>query len=125
VANIVTAVKQIDEYFEAWNEPDSDRRRDLLARSVSAGVELVHPTFGRSDGIDALSGHIASYQAALPNSRVVLTSAIDRHNQLARYAWQVVDAGGQAVIAGIDVVELADDGRLERILLFHDPPGAS
>jgi hypothetical protein len=32
---------QIAEYFEAWNEPDPDRRRELLAGSVAADVELV------------------------------------------------------------------------------------
>jgi hypothetical protein len=113
-------LERIGEYFEAWNEPDSDRRRDLLARSVTADVELVHPTFGRSRGIEALAEHIATYQTAMPGTEVVLTSAIDGHNQVARYAWQVVDAGGEPKVAGIDVVEIAGDGRLERILLFHD-----
>jgi hypothetical protein len=111
---------EIAEYFEAWTEPDPDRRRELLAGSVAADVELVHPTFGRSRGIDALAGHIATYQAAIPDTRVVLTSDIDAHNQIARYAWQVADAGGNAVMTGIDVVEIAADGHLARSLLFHD-----
>jgi hypothetical protein len=111
----------ISEYFQAWNELDSDRRRDLLARSVMPDVQLVHPTFGRSRGSDALAGHIASYRQAMPGTEVVLTSGIDAHNQIARYTWEVVDAGGRTLVAGLDVVELAADGRLERILLFHDP----
>jgi hypothetical protein len=41
-------VKQIDDYFAAWNEPATERRRALLARTVTPDVELVHPTWGRS-----------------------------------------------------------------------------
>ena len=41
-------VSPIGEYFQAWNEPDVDRRRELLERSVTAEIELVHPSFGRS-----------------------------------------------------------------------------
>jgi hypothetical protein len=106
----------ISEYFEAWNERDDERGRDLLARSVTPDVELVHPTFGRSRGNDALAGHIAGYQQAMPGTEVVLTSGIDAHNQIGRYTWQVVDAGGQTLVAGLDVVEFAADWRLERIL---------
>jgi hypothetical protein len=113
-------MRQIDEYFEAWNEQDDETRRELLAGSVTAEVELVHPTWGRSTGIDALAEHIAAYQAAMPGSRVVLSSAIDSHNQIARYGWEIADTDGATVMTGIDVVEIADDGRLERILLFHD-----
>jgi hypothetical protein len=114
-------VDQIAIYVEAWNERDVERQRDLLTRSVTADVVLIHPTFGRSCGIDALARHIGAYQAAMPETRVVLTSGIDHHNQVARYAWQVADtADGHPLVAGIDVVELADDGRLARILLFHD-----
>jgi hypothetical protein len=112
-------VTPISAYFQAWNEPNVERRRALLARSVTPEVELIHPTFGRSRGIDALVEHIASYQEAMPGTEIVLTSGIDAHNQIARYTWQVVDAQGATVLAGLDVVEIAADGRLERILLFH------
>jgi hypothetical protein len=50
----------------------------------------------------------------------VLTRAIDAHNQPARYAWKLQYIDGNTVVAGIDVVEIAADGRLARILLFDD-----
>jgi hypothetical protein len=117
---MVDAVDQILEYVEAWNEPDPDSCRELLARSVTAEVELVHPTFGRARGIETLAEHIAGYEAAMPDTRVALTRAIDAHNQIARYAWKLQDIDGNTVVAGIDVVETAADGRLARILLFDD-----
>jgi hypothetical protein len=115
-------VKQIDDYFAAWNEPEAARRRALLESSVTPEVELVHPTWGRSQGIDALLAGIVQYRSALPGAIVVLTTGLDSHNHLVRYGWQIVDPEGRRVMAGMDVVELAGDGRLKRILLFHEQP---
>ena len=59
----MVVVEHIDGYFAAWNEPLTERRRTLLERSVTADVELIHPTWGRSQGIDALLARIDSYQS--------------------------------------------------------------
>jgi hypothetical protein len=112
-------VKQIDDYFAAWNEPQPEQQRALLERSVTADVELVHPSWGRSQGIAALVAAIGKYRSALPDTAIVLTSGLDGHNDLVRYGWDIVDQHGHRVMDGIDVVELASDGRLKRILLFH------
>ena len=40
----VMVVKQIDDCFAAWNEPQTEQRRAVLERSLTAHVELVHPT---------------------------------------------------------------------------------
>jgi hypothetical protein len=117
----VPVVEQIDGYFAAWNEPLKKRRRTLLERSVTADVELIHPTWGRSQGIDALLARIESYQSALPEAAVVLASGLDSHNDVVRYGWDIVDQHGRHVMEGIDVVELAGDGRLKRVLMFHGP----
>jgi hypothetical protein len=105
-------------YFAAWNETDSDQRRRLLERSVTDDAELVDPT-GRSRGIDGLSDRIGRYQSAAPGTKVLPTTGIDAHNDLVRYAWKIVDPDGHDFIEGLDVAELADDGRLKRILMFH------
>jgi len=117
----VVAVQEIDDYFAAWNEPLSEPRRSLLERSVSEDVELIHPTWGRSQGIDALMERIEGYMSALPDSTVVLSSGLDSHNGVIRYGWEIVDPHGQRVMEGLDVVELAEDGRLRRVILFHGP----
>jgi hypothetical protein len=114
-------MQQIDDYFAAWNEPIEELRRALLERSVTADVELIHPTWGRFQGIDALVAHIGSYRSALPEATVVLSSGLDSHNDVVRYRWDIVDQHGNPVMEGIDVVELAQDGRLRRVVLFHGP----
>jgi hypothetical protein len=45
VDDVVTA------YFVAWNEPDPERRREILQRSLTDDAELLDPT-GRWQGID-------------------------------------------------------------------------
>jgi hypothetical protein len=89
-------VGALDDYFAAWNEPSRDRRRELLARSVDAHVEVIHPTFGRSEGIEQLEGQIEQYLSAMPDTAVVRSSEVDGHNQLVRYAWTIVDQDGTA-----------------------------
>jgi hypothetical protein len=92
----------------------------LLSRSVTDAAELIDPT-GRWQGIDGLVQRIGRYHAAAPGTRVVPASGVDAHNNLVRYAWRIIDQQGGNVIEGIDVAERIDDGRLQRILMFHGP----
>jgi hypothetical protein len=57
-------VQPLDDYFAAWNKPQTERRGALLERSVTTDVELIHPTWGRSHGIDALLTHIGDCRSA-------------------------------------------------------------
>jgi hypothetical protein len=109
----------IGNYFRAWNEVDPEQRRFLLERSVTSDVELVDPT-GRWQGVEGLSERICNYLSSAPGTRVVPSSDVDAHHDLARYSWSVVDDGGE-IIEGLDVVERAGDGRLKRISMFHGP----
>jgi hypothetical protein len=109
----------VDDYFAAWNEPVLAGRRALLERCVTPEVEVIHPSWGRTVGIDPLLGHIDRYRAAMPDTSIVPSSGIDHHNTFLRYGWKVVDASGEQQMEGLDVVELADDGRLKQIVLFH------
>ena len=110
----------ITAYFEAWNEPDSDRRHRLLERAVTADAELVDPT-GHWQGIPGISERIGRYQSAAPATRVLPSSGVDAHHDLVRDSWTIVDPEGREVIEGIDVAERASDGHLRRILMFHGP----
>ena len=110
----------IDTYFEAWNEADSERRRALLERSITPDAELVDPT-GRWRGLAGLSERIGNYLASAPGTRVVPSSGVDAHHDVVRYSWSVVDEDGRELIEGVDVGERANDGRLNRIAMFHGP----
>jgi hypothetical protein len=45
-------------------------------------------------------------------------SAIDAHHEHVRFAWELVAPDGRVALAGMDVGELAADGRLRRIVGF-------
>jgi hypothetical protein len=49
---------------------------------------------------------------------ILLTSGIDQHHNQIRFGWAYVDKDGKRAIAGIDVGELGEDGRLRRIVGF-------
>jgi hypothetical protein len=53
------------------------------------------------------------------------TSGIDRFGDQLRFAWELHGADGTLLVAGLDVGEVASDGRLRRITGFWgDLPAA-
>jgi hypothetical protein len=108
------------DYFAAWNERDARERERLLQRSLSDDPELVDP-LGRWRGVEAVSERIARYHSSAPGTKVVPDSGIDAHNDVERYAWGIVDPGGNKVMEGLDVTERDAAGRLHRIVMFHGP----
>jgi hypothetical protein len=113
------------DYFAAWNEADTDARRRLLGQCLSDDAELIDPT-GRWQGIAGLSERIGNYHSSAPGTRVVSASGVDEHNGIERYAWRIVDTGGNELMEGLDITERDDAGRLHRIVMFHGPlPAAS
>jgi SnoaL-like domain len=110
----------IDTYFEAWNETDDAARRALTERCLAGDVVLIeeHGQFSGHDGLEAL---MAKFQQAVPGGRIIKTSGFDEFDGIARYSWDAVDADGNTVSDGLDVVEHSADGRLRRIVMFHGP----
>lgn len=107
-------------YDAAWNEADGAERTRLLERSLTEDAELVDPT-GRFAGRRAIDDRIAGFGRRFPGARVTITSGVDEHNGFARYAWSITAAGGETILAGIDVVERSGDGRLRRVVMFFGP----
>jgi hypothetical protein len=48
------------------------------------------------------------------------TSAIDSHNDCARFAWSLGPAAGPAVVEGVDFCALSPEGRLVSVVGFID-----
>ena len=107
-------------YCEAWNVSADGQRRALLEKSWSDAGAYVDPRTSLA-GRDALFAHITRVQAARPGSRIVMTSGLDLHHDVLRFAWKLVDTRGNAVVEGVDFGELAADGRLRKITGFFGP----
>jgi len=110
----------VDAYCDVWCEPDPNVRRRQLALVWAPGATYTDPTVHASNS-DELLEHIAKVLARRPGAQVKRTSNVDEHHGCVRFAWHVVQADGTALPEGIDFLELASDGRIQRIVGFFGP----
>lgn len=110
----------VDAYCDVWCEPDPETRRQKLALVCSPSATYTYPTVHATNG-DELLAHIAKVLARRPGAKVMRTSAIDEHHGCIRFAWHVVQADGTALPKGIDFMDVASDGKIQRIIGFFGP----
>lgn len=118
------------DYVAAWNEPGAEARERLLAACVTDSVVMAPgyaPQAPPVRGRRALSDEIGTMIARRPVGRgfhLTRTGEVGAHHGWARFAWRVVDRNGVVLtvggmeIAGLDVVRIAVDGRLDQIVVF-------
>jgi hypothetical protein len=109
--------RAIGTYDQAWNAPDGRARRQLLDEALTDDCELVEPN-GRFAGREAIFERIEGFASRFPGTKVTITTSVDAHHAFARYGWEILNAEGNLVLDGIDVVEFAEGGQLRRILMF-------
>jgi len=105
-------------YVEAWNTNDPVERVNLLEWTVTEDVEFVDPLAnikGRGDLIQHITATRATYRDITFEPR----GEHDTHNNLVRAPW-LAKIGGTVSLRGIDIDEVAEDGRLSRIIGFFD-----
>lgn len=111
----------IDTYCQAWSEPAEERRAELLREVWAASASYTDPTV-HTQGVAELLAHIAKVRARRPGSKVIRTSQVDVHHEVARFAWRAVEANGKELPEGVDIAFLSADGaRIERIIGFFGP----
>ncbi len=110
----------IDTYLEAYSETDAARRAELIAEVWTADGMLIDPPLDGTghDGISALTDVV---HAHFPGHTFRRTTAVDAHHDVARYGWELVAPDGAVTLAGMDVAQLTDDGRIRRVLGFFGP----
>jgi len=115
-------------YEAALNEPEVDRRAELVAAALTedARVYAAHladsPTLDR-DAFAADCGVVQGWRP--PEATLRRRGEVDGHHEWIRFAWvvatpdgEVIEVGG-ARIEGVDVVELAPDGRFRGVVVFR------
>ncbi|HEU5085250.1 MAG TPA: hypothetical protein VFU14_18050, partial [Acidimicrobiales bacterium] len=106
-----------------WRATDDRVRAELVRRSFVDEGRHVDP-LADAVGHDELAGMLANVHAAYPGFAIERTSGIDQHGDQLRFGWELVAADGTPVVTGLDVAELAPDGRFARIASFWgDLPG--
>ncbi len=107
----------IDTYLSAWSEQDPDARAELVGRVWAEDGRLVDPPMAAT-GHAEISGMHAALQQQFAGHTFRRASGIDEHHGAVRFAWELVGPDGQVALTGLDVGELAEDGRLRRITGF-------
>ncbi len=110
----------IETYTAAWNETDEGKRRELLARAWADGATYTDP-MAHAAGAEELVSLISQFQSQWPGATIVPTSGIDEHHGRLRFGCAMEGADGSRTMEGIDIGELAEDGRIRSILGFFGP----
>lgn len=110
----------ITDYLAAWNEPDAEQRRALVARTWTADGDYLDPLAGAA-GHDGITDLIGAVQEQFPGHRFVLATGPDSHNDRVRFSWNLVGENGPVAV-GIDFATVAEDGRLRAVTGFLEQP---
>jgi hypothetical protein len=108
----------IDNYIALWNETDTVRRRDLIARTWTEDAVYVDPMM-RGEGHIGIDVMIAGVQAQFPGFRFRRISEVDAHNDRVRFGWELGPEDGPALAGGVDF-GVVSGGRLQAITGFLD-----
>ena len=110
----------VDTYFAAWNETDAARRGELIEQVWAADGRLIDPPL-TGEGYQGISDLIAAAHGQFPGCRFRRVSAVDTHHDQLRVAWELVTPEGAVAVAGTDVGEVDEQGRLVRMVGFFGP----
>lgn len=107
----------IDSYFAAWNEADRAKRLELIGQAFSAQAHYVDPVSDVT-GHDGIADMIEGVRAHYVGATLQRTGEIDAHHNVARFSWNATGVDGAVIVAGIDVVVVAGDGRVDALAGF-------
>jgi hypothetical protein len=108
-------------WIAAWDTPEPDKRRRLLEECFAEDGVATYPG-GRYVGREAVSALIARAHSRTPGLRIVQTTGVEAHHGALCAGWRISGSDGTVLREGLDAAEVDPDGRLRRVLGFHDPP---
>ena len=115
----------INRYFDAWNETDGARRRQLIAATWAPDADYRDPLMTGSghDGIDAM---IRAVQERFAHHTFRRSADVDGFGDRLRFSWELVTPAGEAIVKGSDFGIVDAHGRLQTVTGFLDqvPAGA-
>ncbi|MYW68744.1 nuclear transport factor 2 family protein [Streptomyces sp. SID8379] len=107
-------------YFEAWNARTPEDRAKAVAAAWAEEGSYTDPLVDVA-GHDGIAAVIGGAHEQFPGFFFRPLGDVDGHHLVARFGWELVsEADGSAPVAGFDVVELAEDGRIRAVHGFLD-----
>jgi hypothetical protein len=115
----MNATALADQYFALWNAADADRRAALIADNWTADATFEDPSFATT-GHDELNKLVGAAQQMFPGLSFVRIGDIDEHHGYLRWTWHLQADGQEPVAGGTDIVLLDADGKIQKLIGFHD-----
>lgn len=109
----------IERYLAAWNETDAELRAKAVAELWTEDGVYTDP-LANVTGHEAIAAVIAGAQQMFPGLVFTAGPLDDAHTNLVRFTWHLGPAGGEPIVIGFDVLDLAEDGRIRKTLGFLD-----
>ena len=107
-------------YIQMWNEPNEDRRDELIA-NVFAPDAIYEGPLVAACGRDGISRIATELRSNLIGQRLMRNGNVEHHHESFRFRWQLVPGDGDAVFAsGVDIGQVDASGQIERITMFLD-----
>ena len=115
----------IDRYFDAWNETDTGRRRELISATWANDAAYLDPLLSGNghDGIDAM---IRAVHERFAHHTFRRTTEVDGFADRLRFSWELLTPSGASIVKGSDFGVVDTAGRLQSVTGFLDEaPGAA
>lgn len=117
-----TLLRTLVLYHEAFAERYVARRLDLLARSMTPDAQIWGPKRVFA-GYGEISEKIEGFHKNWPGYRLALTTGFNTFLNTAHLGCAIIGSDGAVRAEGRSVIELADDGRIQRVLpLWEELP---
>jgi hypothetical protein len=127
-----------DRYIALWNEPDPDRRREMIAWLwTEDGSQILQPPeeirevaarpgIGMTAILEARGYAEIEARAATAYEKWVGSEGlsfrrrddVERLHDVVKFHWEAVTADGEVVAVGLNFLVLAADGRIQRDYTF-------
>jgi hypothetical protein len=108
----------VTQYLEAFNETDTDRRRELVEALYTPDCTYTDPHVDLQ-GAEQIGSFIEQTQERFPGFTFTLGEQIDAHHNQARFQWRAGPADAPDAYVGFDVI-VTDDGRIRNVYGFMD-----
>ena len=106
-------------YGAAWNQTDAASVHKFLDKAWADKGQYADPTIAVR-GRDELTAYILKFRAKVGAAQLALRWPVAVHHGWFSFAWEVVAPDGSVTLKGVDIGQLAGDGRIKRIVGFFD-----
>jgi hypothetical protein len=107
-------------YVALWNATEEQERRHLAEEVLTEDAAIIYPTIA-AHGRDEVVAALGRFHEQVPGAHFEETSGVEHHHGWLRASWCLLQGDGSVRLEGEDVGELSQDGRLRRVLGFHNP----